>query len=173
MTQQPIALLELALVGGLGAILFIAGILIKMFADRKNRRCTSETVGKVIRHSYIGDGRIAPVVEYEAGGERYTYRKRFNGIIKVHSTRFDEPDVWEDEKGYLHVRTGVLSNMRQLAQTLWPVGTEIEVYYDPNDPGNSYVGVPVNNAVLCRAFLIAGAGIAALGAMLYFLILNG
>lgn len=173
MTQQQIAVLELALVTGLGAILFIAGILIKMFADRKNRRCTSETVGKVIRHSFMGDGRIAPIVEYESGGKKYTCRKEFNGIIKVHSTRLDEPDAWEDEKGCLHVRTGIIANMRQLAQTLWPAGTEMEVHYDPNDPGNSYVGVPVNNDVLCRVFLIAGAGIAALGGLLYFLILNG
>ena len=173
MTQQQIAILELALVAGLGAILFIAGILIKVFTDRKNIRCTSVTVGKVSRHSFMGDGRIAPVVEYEAGGEKYTCKKRFTGIKKVHSTRLDEPDAWEDEKGYLHVRTGILSNMRQLAQTLWPVGTEMEVHYDPNDPVNSYVGVTVNNAVLCRVFLIAGAGIAALGVLLYFLILNG
>jgi hypothetical protein len=173
MTQQQIALLELALVGGLGAILFITGILIKVLMDRKNSRCTSKTVGKVIRHSYMGDGRIAPVVEYEAGGERYTCRKRFNGIIKVHSTRLDEPDAWEDEKGYLHVRTGILSNMRQLAQTLWPVGSEMEVYYDPDDPGKSCVNAPVDNAVLGRVFLITGAGIAVLGILLYFLILNG
>ena len=173
MAQQQIALLELALVGGWGAILFIAGILIKVLTERKNSRCTSKTVGKVIRHSFMGDGRIAPVVEYEAGGEKYTCKKRFTGIKKVHSTRLDEPDAWEDEKGCLHVRTGIIANMRQLAQTLWPVGTEMEVHYDPNDPGNSYVGVPVNNAVLCRVFLIARAGIAALGVVLYFLILNG
>ena len=173
MAQQQIALLELALVGGLGAILFIAGILIKVLTERKNSRCTSKTVGRVIRHSFMGDGRIAPVVEYEAGGARYTCRKRFNGIIKVHSTRLDEPDAWEDEKGYLHVRTGILSNMRQLAQTLWPVGSEMEVYYDPDDPGTSCVGVPVSNEFLCRVFLIAGAGIVALGILLYFLILNG
>ena len=172
MAQQQIALLELALVGGLGAILFITGILIKVLTERKNSRCTSKTVGKVIRHSFMGDGRIAPVVEYEAGGERYTCKKRFAGIKKVHSTRLDEPDAWEDEKGYLHVRTGILSNMRQLAQTLWPVGSEMEVYYDPDDSGTSYVGAPVDNAVLSRVFLIAGAGIVALGILLYFLILN-
>ena len=172
MAQQQIALLELALVGGLGAILFIAGILIKVLTERKNSRCTSKTVGRVIRHSFMGDGRIAPVVEYEAGGARYTCRKRFNGIIKVHSTRLDEPDAWEDEKGYLHVRTGILSNMRQLAQTLWPVGSEMEVYYDPDDPGKSYVGAPVDNAVLGRVFLITGAGRVALGILLCFLILN-
>ena len=173
MTQQQIAILELALVAGLGAILFIAGILIKVFTDRKNSRCTSVTVGKVSRHSFMGDGRIAPVVEYEAGGEKYTCKKRFTGIKKVHSTRLDEPDTWEDEEGYLHVRTGIIANMRQLAQTLWPVGAEMEVHYDPDDPGTSYVGVPSSNAVLCRVFLIAGAGIAALGFLLYFLILNG
>jgi hypothetical protein len=121
----------------------------------------------------MGDGRIAPVVEYEAGGTKYTCKKRFAGIKKVHSTRLDEPEAWEDEKGYLHVRTGIIANMRQLAQTLWPVGAEMEVYYDPDDPGTSCVGVPVSNEFLCRVFLIAGAGIVALGILLYFLILNG
>ena len=164
MTQQPIALLELALVGGLGAILFITGILIKVLTDRKNSRCTSKTVGKVIQYSFMGDGRAAPVVEYEAGGEKHICRKSFNGIIKVHGTRLDEPEAWEDEKGY---------HMRQLALTLWPIGTEMEVHYDPDGPGNSYVGAPDNNAVLCRVYLFAGAGIAALGVLLYFLILNG
>ena len=173
MAQQQIALLELALVGGWGAILFIAGILIKVLTERKNSRCTSKTVGKVIQYSFMGDGRIAPVVEYESGGSKYTCKKRFAGIKKVHSTRLNEPEAWEDEKGYLHVRTGIRSNMRQLAQTLWPVGSEMEVYYDPDDPGTSCVGVPVSNEFLCRVFLIAGAGIVALGILLYFLILNG
>ena len=173
MTQQQIAFLELALVAGIGLVLFIAGLLIKVFTDRKNSRCTSKTVGKVIRHSFMGDGRIAPVVEYEAGGTKYTCKKRFAGIKKVHSTRLDEPKAWEDEKGYLHVRKGIMSNMRQLAQALWPVGSEMEVYYDPDDPGTSCVGVPVSNEFLCRVFLIAGAGIVALGILLYFLILNG
>ena len=173
MTQQPIALLELALVGGLGAILFITGILIKTLTDRKNSRCTSKTVGKVIRHSFMGDGRIAPVVEYEAAGEKFTCTKRFNGVIKVHSTRLDEPDAWEDEKGFLHVRTGIVSDMRQLAQRLWPVGSELEVCYDPGDPRIGYVGKPVSNSFLCRVVLIAGAGVAALGTLLYFLILKG
>ena len=59
--------------------------------------------------------------------------------------------------------------MRQLAQTLWPVGSEMEVYYDPDDPGKSYVNAPVDNAVLGHVFLITGAGIAVLGILLYFL----
>ena len=109
------------------------------------------------------------VVEYEAGGTKYTCKKRFAGIKKVHSTRLDEPEAWEDEKGYLHVRTGIIANMRQLAQALWPVGSEMEVYYNPDDPGKSYVNAPVDNAVLGRVFLITGAGIAVLGILLYFL----
>ena len=173
MTQQQIAFLELALVAGIGLVLFIAGVLIKVSADRKNSRCTSKTAGKVIRHSFKGEGRIAPVVEYEAAGKKFTCAKRFNGVIKVHSTRLDEPDAWEDEKGFLHVRTGIVSDMRQLAQRLWPVGSELEVCYDPGDPRIGYVGKPVSNSFLCRVFLIAGAGVAALGILLYFLILKG
>ena len=169
MTQQQIAFLELALVAGIGLVLFIAGVLIKVSADRKNSRCTSKTAGKVIRHTFMGDGRIAPVVEYEAAGKKFTCTKRFNGVIKVHSTRLDEPDAWEDEKGFLHVRTGIVSDMRQLTQRLWPVGSEMEVYYDPDDPGKSYVNAPVDNAVLGHVFLITGAGIAVLGILLYFL----
>jgi hypothetical protein len=63
--------------------------------------------------------------------------------------------------------------MRQLAQRLWPVGSELEVCYDPGDPRIGYVGKPVSNSFLCRVFLIAGAGVAALGILLYFLILKG
>ena len=171
MTQQQIAFLELMLVAGIGVILFIAGVLIKIFTDRKNSRCTSKTAGKVIRHSFMGDGRIAPVVGYEADGKKYTCTKRFNGVIKVHSTRFDEPDAWEDEKGFLHVKTGIVSDMRQLAQRLWPVGSELEVCYDPDDPGIGYIGKPAGSSLLYRIFLMAGAGVAVLGILLYFLLL--
>lgn len=173
MTRQQIALLELALVAGLGAILFVVGMLIKTSADRKNSRCTSKTIGKVVRHSFMGDGRVAPVVEYESGGKTYTCQKGFNGIIKVHSTRLNEPDAWEDDKGYLHVQTGIEANMRQVAQALWPVGSEMEVHYDPSNPKTGYADAPANNAALCRIFLIAGAGVVALSVLLYFLILNG
>ena len=69
MTQQQIAWLELALVAGLGAILFLAGILVRLLTDRKNSRCTAKAVGKVIRHGFMGDGQMAPVVEYEVGGK--------------------------------------------------------------------------------------------------------
>lgn len=46
MTQQQIALLELALVGGLGAVLFIAGILIKVFTDKKTADAHRKRSGK-------------------------------------------------------------------------------------------------------------------------------
>ena len=165
--------MELALVAGLGAILFVVGMLIKASTDRKNSRCTAKTIGTVVRHSFMGDGRMAPVIEYESGRNTYTCQKGFNGVIKVHSTRLNEPDAWEDDKGYLHVRTGIKTNMRQVAQTLWPVGSEMEVHYDPSNPKTGYAGTPANNTALCRVFLVAGAGVAALGILLYFLILNG
>ena len=173
MAQQQIAWLELTLVAGLGAILFLAGILVRLLTDRKNSRCTAKAVGKVIRHGFMGDGQMAPVVEYEVGGKAYTRTKKYDAVIKVRSTGIKEPAAWEDEKGRLHVRTGILADLRQLAQTLWPLGSEMEVCYDPCDPGTAYVGAPNSNSFLCGVFLITGAGIAALGILLYFLISKG
>ncbi len=173
MTQQQIAWLELALVAGLGAILFLAGILVRLLTDRKNSRCTAKAVGKVIRHAFMGDGQMAPVVEYKVGGKGYTCTKKYDAIIKVRGMGIKEPAAWEDEKGRLHVRTGILADLRQLAQTIWPLGSEMEVSYDPDDPGTAYVGAPVGNTFLCNMFLITGAGIAALGILLYFLISKG
>ena len=171
-TQQQVALLELVLVSGLGAILFIAGMVISIFTDRRNKSCTSETVGEVVGHSFRGGGRMAPVAEFEVGGKPYTCQKRFNGVIAVRATNLDEPKAWEGERGYLHVKTGVLANMRQVARELWPIGSKMAVHYDPRNPEVNYADRPVSNAALSIVFLCAGAGMVALGMLVYYLMLH-
>ena len=66
--------------------------------------------------------------------------------------------------------TGISVNMRELAETLWPTGSDEIVRYDPDNPDNNYTGIFVNNSILRNIFLISGAGTAALGMLMYFLI---
>ncbi len=172
MTQQQIALMELTIMMGLGAALVLTALLIRVRSLGKTKRCTSKATGKVVDHSFMGDGRIAPIVEYEVNGVTYRCKKKFNGILKFHSTTLNKPEAWEDEKGYLHVRTGVIANVRQLAQQLWPLGFPMDVHYDPSDPSVSYVGMPINNSALSLSFIAAGAATAAFGILIHFLMLH-
>ena len=43
-------------------------------------------------------------------------------------------EVYEDEKGWLHVKTGAIANLRQFAEQLWPINSKMTVYYNPNNP---------------------------------------
>lgn len=55
-------------------------------------------------------------------------------LVRQHS------QIHEDEKGWLHVKTGAIANLRQLAEQLWPINSKMAVYYNPNNPKKCYVG---------------------------------
>lgn len=170
MTQHQIALLALMIMSGIGFVLFTTGILVSVFTNRKYKKCTATVTGKVIGYSFRGGGRASPLIEFCIGRKRYVCRKKYAGIIKTHDTRRRKSDAWEDEKGYLHINTGISVNMREIAETLWPAGSEEIVRYDPDNPDNNYAGIFVNNSILRNIFLISGTGTAALGMLMYFLI---
>ncbi len=52
-------------------------------------------------------------------------------------------EVYEDEKGWLHVKTGAIANLRQFAEQLWPINSKMTVYYNPNN----------NNTLECTGIL--------------------
>ena len=54
----------------------------------------AKAVGKVIRHAFMGDGQMAPVVEYKVGGKGYTCTKKYDAIIKVRGMGIKEPAAW-------------------------------------------------------------------------------
>lgn len=172
MTDSQIALLALLAVGGIGLIIVIAGVLIKIIATKKNAACTMMTTGVVIKHKFAGGGRFYPVVAFKVNGKSYTTKKKFNGIIRVQRTGLLIPTnnaAWEDDKGYLHVKTGPIANMRLLAEQLWPLGSQINVFYDPRNPNKNYVERPISNIFVSRAFLFAGLGTILLAVLVFYL----
>ena len=173
MTELQIAYLELAIVGGLGALLVIAGIAVRVLAKRTNDSCTARTTGTVVKHRFAGVGRLYPIVRYEVSGKSYQTRKKYNGVKFVQVTGLPvpiQPEAHEDEKGWLHVKLGPMANIGDLAEQLWPIGSGVTVHYDPAKPQRSYVDRPVSSSFACTMFIIAGLATIAMGVLVFFLI---
>lgn len=171
MSQKEIALSAFVIIGGTGLCLILASIIIKSCTKIKNNKCTARAEGTVVKHSFLGDGRMAPVISFEANGINYICKKKFNGIKKVvRVPSLEAPSAWEDEKGYLCVRRGMVANMRSLASELWPIGRKMIVFYDPDNPKNNYAGRPTTNDFVTKVFLLSGVGLVALGGIMFFVI---
>lgn len=87
-----------------------------------------------------------PIVEYVVDGNRYTAKKKFRGILTKRISGLSvhvASGVYEDEKGWLHIKTGAIANLRELAEQLWPIGSKMTVYYNPDHPKRCYVDRPV------------------------------
>jgi len=172
MSKIQIAWLEWMTVGGIGGVLILAGMAIHLVQKRKNQSCTQQTKGRVVQYGFPGDGRMYPIVEYAVDGICYRARKEFRGIITKKLSGFPvgvQAKAYEDEKGWLHIQRGAIADVRLLAETLWPMGSQMTVYYDPNDPKRSYVDRPISGGFVSVMFVIMGTAAIALGGLTFFL----
>lgn len=172
MITSQISLLALILVGGIGILLIGAGMLMKAAARKKAKTCTAVTMGTVIDHRFMGEGRMYPVLEYTVNGTQYRATKQFRGIKtkSLSGLPIRAQAAYEDPKGWLHVQTGPIARLDTLAEQLWPLGSQMTVYYNPSNPGKSYVERPIVGNFATLMFNIAGFLLIATGILLYFLI---
>lgn len=173
MSKIQIAWLEWMTVGGIGGVLILAGMAIHLVKKGKTKSCIQQTKGRVVQYGFPGDGRMYPIVEYAVDGICYRARKEFRGIITKKQSGFPvgvQAKVYEDEKGWLHIQRGAIADLRLLAEGLWPMGSQMTVYYDPNDPKRSYVDRPISGGFVSVMFVIMGAAAIAIGGLTFFLI---
>ena len=172
MSELQIAWLELITVGGLGAILILTGILLNIVLKKRCDLCTDKTGGTVVRYGFPGAGRMYPILEYTVAGKQYQARKKFRGEKIKRISGLPVPvqsKAHEDEKGWLHVEIGPVANLRQLAEQLWPIGSKMAVYYDPNDPQKCYVDRPISKSFTSTMFLWMGLATILLSVLVFFL----
>ncbi len=150
--------------GSIGLALIIAGLAIDIAQKSKVKKCTGSVTGHVIRHSFPGEGRMFPVVEYQAGGKTYTVKRKFRGIVtkkkiapgKIH----EDKGAFVSEEDVLHVPMSAVTNLRAMAEELWPVGSEMLVYYNPAKPKQAYAEkLPEHRPVEVTVFVATGLGI--------------
>lgn len=166
------AWIQLLVDGGIGLILIISGILMNMISKKHNKQCTKSVEGKVISHSFPGESCMNPIVEYAVDGITYKTKKKYKGIKSIKASGIPLPvksNAYEDEKGYLHIKSGTISNVRQMAEKLWPMNSKMIVYYNPDKPKICYVDRPIFNNFASMMFIIMGSVVMIISIIVFFL----
>ena len=172
MSALQIAWLELITVGGLGILLIVAGIIITMVIRKQNKLCVQQTEGTVVQYGFPGDGRMYPIVEYLVDGTCYRAKKKFRGTKQIKRSGFPknvQTNVYEDKQGWLHIKTGPVSNLRQHAEQLWPLNSTMKFFYNPNNPKTCYIDRPLSGSFASILFISAGLFLLFLGVFVFFL----
>ena len=173
MSKIQIAWLGFLLVGGVGVLFIFPGVMITLVTRKQTKQCTKKIEGTVVQYQFPGGGSMNPIVEYVVDGNRYTAKKKFRGILTKRISGLSvhvASGVYEDEKGWLHIKTGAIANLRELAEQLWPIGSKMSVYYNPNNPKRCYVDRPVLGSTISAVFIVTGLIILVLSVLLFVLI---
>ena len=141
--------------------LLIAGIAIIAHQRNKVKRCIAVTTGWVIDYKY-GNGCVLPVLGYQVNGRDYKITRKFRGIISTTKITPTNPYVdsgaYVSDKDVLHLKAGMVTNYRAMAERLWPRGTAMPVYYDPENPSRAFAQrIPDYTPVMAIILLAVGA----------------
>ena len=140
----------------LGAVMIILSILFKISSYKRFKKCINTVKGKVIKYTlWNNNGVHFPIVEYVVNGISYAQRLKYGWIItKASSFNKIESKINSDANDTnlvisknSHISTNAL-------EKTFPIGTELDVYYDPNNPKLSYVMRFVNNPCIIVFFLV-------------------
>jgi|GEM_PF-6671224 len=171
MTTYQTALSAFFILAGVGTVFLIIGAIRKISISKKYMRCTSYATGHVVDYYYKGEMRVGPIVEFaDETGRAYKVKKQFRGYKQIVKVPNGGSSIWEDKRGYLHTRRGAIGRWRDCAEETWPIGLEMNVFYDPKAPTeNNYVDRVLKDDVAVILFL-TGLGLMLLGIIMNFVI---
>ena len=125
----------------------------------------------VVSYSFLGESRKYPIVEYAVDGVTYKTKKKYKGIKSIKASGIPLPvksNAFEDEKGYLHIKSGAIVNVRQIAEKLWPINSKMIVYYNPDNPKICFVDRPIYNSFASKMFIM-GSVVIIISIIVFFL----
>ena len=138
---MKINLLFFAIFISVALILLILSLIFKNKDTKMVKQCNQTTKGKVIKYTlWNNNGAYFPIVEYIVNNVKYNQRLKYGWIINK-SSSFNkvkskvENDVKNDNlviRSNTHISTNALKEH-------FPVGTELDVFYNPHNPNKSYV----------------------------------
>lgn len=69
----------------------------------------------------------------------------------------------------MHIKSGTIVNVRQMAEKLWPINSKMIVYYNPDNPKICFVDRPIYNSFASMTFIIMGVVVIVISIIVLFL----
>ena len=138
---MKINLLFFIIFASVGLLLLILSLIFKSNDKKLVKQCRQITKGRVIKYTLSGNNGVHfPIVEYNVDNAKYTQRLKYGWIVNKSSSFNDintkaEGNVNDDNlviKSNTHISGNALKEY-------FPVGTELEVFYNPQNPKKSFV----------------------------------
>lgn len=140
----------------IGLIPLILSLILKNKDKKMIDQCILKTKGKVIKYAlWNNNGVHFPIVEYIVNNNKYNQRLKYGWIINK-SSSFNGIKT-EVENDILGKNLIINSNTYMSTNVLkehFPLGTELDVFYNPENPAKSYVSRFVKNPAIKVLFLI-------------------
>lgn len=132
-----------------GLVLFILAYKTSYKYLVQEKRCTKSTLGKVIRTTTAsrGNGIFLPVVSYQVEGKEYkVIGPDFRSIQVIGKNGFwKDNDLFyeiDEKKQILKINcteNSLITIRKNPMSEIYPIGSSVTVYYDPNQPKLAFV----------------------------------
>ena len=142
----------------------------------QEQRCTARVKGTVKKYTLAsrGEGVHLPVVFYCVNGNAYKVvgpeYKQYKIVTKKSLVSSNNTEFEEDGQTLIIKRTvnSAIGAMNNPMAVRYPLETELDVYYDPNNPKLAYVSRYCNKKWMFYLFLSAAAIIFAIDMLIVF-----
>ena len=140
----------------IGLVLLILSLVFKNKDKKIFGKCTLSTKGKVIKYTlWNNNGIHFPIVEYVVKDTKYNQRLKYGWIInKSSSFNGVKTKVVNDILGENLVINSNAYISTNVLKEHFPIGTELDVFYNPENPAKSYVARFVKNPSIKVLFFI-------------------
>ncbi len=162
----------LLVLSGIGMLFLISGILISATYRKKINRCSEKTLGTIVKYSYLSRA-FAPIAKFCVDGESYEIKRKFRGVIEIKKplSLHNNKGAYVSDKDFLHIHRAAITDFESMAKTLYPLGSKLTVYYNPQKPKEAFLEkLPSKSSVLTLVFIGTGIYFILLGTLIYFLV---
>lgn len=157
-----------------GSIFFIFALVLFILAFKlgwkymiQEKRCTAKTTGTVVKYTFASRGSAVnlPVVQYEVAGKKYKvvgpeykwyYTKTTSSLRNKATEQTYTTDIYAQNFHHSIKNNSMISFTKNPMAQLFPLFSQIDVYYDPDNPKLAYVLRYCNRKFLFWMTLVAG-----------------
>lgn len=153
-------------------VLFVLALYFFTKEKDKQKNCIQKTIGTVFRYSFMDNDLCLPLVEYFVDGKRYIGKRKWRSYKVIRTASIKQSTAESNiEQNTLTLR-GNAFFMENPMKKLYPIGTQVDVYYNPSKPKENYVQVIEKRAsIIGIVLLLCSIGIPLIGVGMYFLIM--